>query len=420
MLRRVLLIVLLALLAAGDLSASPAYAQFFGGGNQQSQSGQPHRRGLFDFLFGGGDDDQQQPAPPPPVVKPRKATLPVPPKPEIAKAATATRLAVFGDTLAVDLAAALDRYYADDPNIIIINQGVGSSGFARPDYFDWDKTAADQVKANSFDLAVMIVGINDRQTINDGGKSEKALTPDWTTTYEARVSQFVTALESAKKPLVWVGLPPVAKPDLSSALGQISAVQRLAVFSGGAQFVDIYDKFVDDNGDYTDSGPDLNGNQVQMRKADGLRFTAAGADKLAFYVSQSIKLFYHGSGGVGLTIADALAGTDAAIMVRPPYQGLGQTRLLEVAGAVIPLGQSAKPALDLVSTANAPTGAGFDVQQMLDAPQGRADAFGVGQAPATPAADSPTPVSTPTAATVAPAAASSVPPPATTSVAQSN
>ena len=58
--------------------------------------------------------------------------------------------------------------YADDPNLVVINQGVGSSGFVRPDFFDWNKTATEQVTANSFDIAIMIIGINDRQTLKAG------------------------------------------------------------------------------------------------------------------------------------------------------------------------------------------------------------------------------------------------------------
>jgi hypothetical protein len=90
---------------------------------------------------------------------------------------------------------------------------------------------------------------------------------------------------------------------------------------------------------------------------------------------------------VGLTVADALAGTDAALMVRPPYQGLGQTRLLEVAGAVIPLSAGPKRATDLVTAINAPVPVEdtFDVMQMIEAPVGRVDAFGVGKVPVQPA-----------------------------------
>jgi hypothetical protein len=410
MLRRLFIIVFVTLFVVGDIA--PAAAQLFGRPQQQQSDGQQQpvkkRRTLMDMLF-GNNDDQQDEAPPPPVVvtKPKKAALPTPPKPTIAKSATATRLAVFGDSMAVDVAAALNRFYADDPNIIVLNQGVGSSGFARPDYFDWDKTAVDQVGKNSFDMAVVIVGINDRQTIKQDGSSLKALTDDWDSVYKARVAQFVSTIHTANKPVIWVGLPPMSKPDFSTAMGQVSAIQRLAAFSGGAEFVDIYDRFVDEDGNYVANGPDLNGKQVQMRKSDGIHFTAAGADKLAFYLSQTIKLYYHGGGAVGIQIADTLAGTDAALMVRPPYQGLGQTRLLEVAGAVIPLSQTPKRATDLVTaTAGPADDSGFDVSQMIDAPTGRADAFGVGKDPAQPDDDA---AVTPSVPAVAPVTATATP-----------
>jgi len=244
----------------------------------------------------------------------------------------------------------------------------------------------------------MFVGTNDRQSIKSDSGSVKVLTSAWSDIYKSRVAQFVQVMRAANKPIIWVGMPAVAKADLSNVLSQIGAIQQLAVFAGGGGYVDIYDRFVDDNGDYSATGPDLNGNQINIRRSDGVRFTSAGADKLAYYVSQTIKLYYRG-GSVGITVADALAGTDAALMVRPPYQGLGQTRLLEVAGAVIPLSISAKPATDLVTSATAPASGAFDMTQLIDAPQGRVDDFGLGRAPKEPETDA-----TPTAAASAPAA----------------
>jgi len=410
-LRRLILILLVALFAVGELTPALVYAQDAG----QSQQ-PPKRKSLFDFLFGGGQDDQ---APPPvvkaPVVvaKPKKGVLPAVAKPSVQKSSTAVRLAVFGDVMASDLAAALDRYYANDPNIVIVNQGVDGSGFARPDFFDWNKTAGDLIQKNSFDVAVMFIGTNDRQSIKQDGNSYKALTSDWSDAYKTRIAEFVQILRAANKPIIWVGMPAVAKPDLSAALSQIGAIQQLAVFGGGGEYVDIYDRFVDDNGAYTDTGPDLNGNQITMRRKDGIRFTSAGADKLAYYVSQTIKLYYHG-GSVGISVADALAGTDAALMVRPPYQGLGQTRLLEVAGAVIPLTQSAKPATDLVTAGTAPASSdAFDMTQLLDAPQGRVDDFGIGRAPKVPTDES----KPATAAVAPPATAAALASPVATPVA---
>ncbi len=376
MFRRAVIVMLLAFFALSDLApallVSDAVAQ---------EQPVKKRRTLMDLFFG---EPEPPPAPEAPIVttKPKKAALPpAPEKPKVEKAENATRLAVYGDSMAVDVAKALERFYAEDPNLVVINQGVGSSGFVRSDFFDWNKTAAEAVAANSFDIAIMIVGINDRQTL----ESHKALTPEWSDAYQARIASFVNTVRGANKPLIWIGLPPMSKADYSNAMGQISGIQRLAVFGGGAEFVDIYDRFIGEDGKYSSSGPDLNGNRVRMRKDDGIHFSAAGADKLAFYLSQVIKNYYQGAGGVGMEIADALAGTDAALMVRPPYQGLGQTRLLEVAGAVIPLSRAPKRATDLVSATipNPDEELAFDMGLMVEAPVGRADAFGVGKVPAT-------------------------------------
>lgn len=351
----------------------------------QEQQRPRRRKTLMDLLFGNEQEQRREEAPvleaPAVVRKPQQASAP-PAKPVVEKAAGATRLAVFGDSMAVDLAKALERLYAEDPNLVIVGYGVGSSGFVRPDFFDWNTTVGEQIAANSFDVAVVIIGINDRQTMNVGGQSFKALTPEWTAEYTARVTSFVTQLRNAGKPTIWVGLPPMEAPSYAKAINQISEIQKLASFSGAAEFLDIFERFATEDGKYTTNGPDLNGNRVRMRKDDGIHFSAAGADKLAFYLSQTLKLYYRGGGAVGIEVADPLLGTDAQSMVRPPYQGLGQIRLLEVAGAVISLSNAQRRAADLVTAGSVELPpAGFDKRLLIEAPAGRVDAFGVGKLP---------------------------------------
>ncbi len=375
--KRLVVAVLVGLLVFIDVA--PAFAQ----NETMLVAQQQRRRTLFDLLF--GDDQQQAPAEQPrqqPRQQPRKpapaprASLP-PPKPQIEKAADATRLAVFGDSLAVDLSKALERFYAEDPNLVVIGQGVGSSGFVRADYFDWDKAIGEQIAADSFDLAVVIMGVNDRQDIG----SYKALTEPWNAAYQARIADFLGQLRAARKPVIWVGLPPMGKGDYSAAMTQISNIQKLASFSGGAEFLDIYERFLGEDGKYSSYGPDVSGQNALMRKDDGIHFSAAGSDKLAFYLSQTIRTFYRGK-GVSVAVSDPLLGTDAAAMLRPPYQGIGQVRLLEVAGAVIPLSRAPQRAGELLTASGGPAGPGFTLEQLVAAPIGRVDAFGVGIDPA--------------------------------------
>lgn len=374
---RMLALLLLAFFAVAD--AAPAYAQ-------EDRIEVAQRRTLFDLLFG-----EPEPAPPP-VEQPRQrapqqstpapqANLP-PPEPEVEKSGEATRLAVFGDSLAVDLARALERFYAEDPNIVVIEQGVGSSGFVRDDFFDWNAAAAEEIAEDSFDLAVVIIGINDRQELRADGEVHEPLSDGWTAAYRARITEFLNQMRAAGKPVIWVGLPPMSSNSYSSAISQISAIQRLAAFSGGAEFVDIYERFLGEDGEYSSHGPDINGQTVRIRKDDGIHFSSAGADKLAFFVSQSVRQFYR-EGGLSIEVADPLAGTDAGAMLRPPFQGLGQMRLLEVAGAVAPLTQTPGRADDLVTApAQMPEAAEpFALEELMTAPAGRVDAFGVGVMP---------------------------------------
>lgn len=353
----------------------------------QAQEG--GRRTLFDLLFG------EEPAPPPVVVQPQRprqtpqsqpvqrkptpAPAPAPPpEPTIEKSPDAIRLAVFGDTLASDLSKALERLYAEDPNLVILNKGVGDSGFVRTDFFDWDAEISEEIAADSFDLAVVMIGINDRQEISQGGQSYASLSEPWNTVYQARITSFLGKLRAARKPVIWMGLPPMSKSEYSAAISQISNIQRLASFSGGAEFLEIYERFLGEDGKFAAYGPDVNGQSARMRKDDGIHFATAGADKLAFYLSQSIRTFYNG-GTVSVAVVDPLQGTDAAAMLRPPYQGLGQIRLLEVAGAVIPISRVPARAGDLLTATGAqPPASPFTLDQLMSAPIGRADAFGVG------------------------------------------
>lgn len=367
------------------VDVAPAYAQ-----SEETimVAQETRRRTLFDLLF--GEEPKPAPVQQPAPQRSRQQAAPAAPaalppaKPEVEKAAGATRLAVFGDSLAIDLSRALERFYAEDPNLVVIDQGVSSSGLVRYDYFNWDTAITEAIEEDSFDLAVMIIGINDRQELSVGGQSHAPLSDGWTAAYQARISQLLSKLRVAHKPVIWVGLPPMSRSEYSAAISQISNIQRLASFSGGAEFIDIYERFLGEDGKYSAYGPDVNGQNARMRKDDGIHFSAAGSDKLAFYISQSISNFYRG-GSVTIALADPLAGTDAAAMLRPPYQGLGQVRLLEVAGAVIPISRVPARANELVSASGAPPAAPFTLEQLVKAPIGRVDAFGVGLDPnATP------------------------------------
>jgi hypothetical protein len=333
------------------------------------------RKTLLDLLFGNRQRDQAVPQPER-RVKPKPAAA-LPATPKVAKAETATRLWVIGDSMGNDLAKALERYYAEDPNLVVVNGAISPSGFVNPAAADWPKLVAEKVAERGFDIAVMMIGINDNQSFAglDGAAIQRG-TPEWSALYSERVTAVATTLRGAGLPLVFVGLPPMEAPKFGQTMVRINEIDRLAVFSAGGEFVDIYDRFAGENGGYTARGPDVTGVVVRMRKDDGIHLSSAGADKLAFFVGQSLRAYYRGAGGAGIAVTDPLAGTDAMAMLRPPYQGLGQMTLLRVAGPVTMLSTQPRRAADLV-VAGSDAGLSFSLTDLVSAPAGRADSFAV-------------------------------------------
>lgn len=344
-------------------------------------------RTLFEVLFGRDDE----PTPPPAVVQPqqpRPQPAPAPaPQPsrqpaaasDVEKSENARRIMVMGDSLAVDLARALERLYADNPEIAVIENAVGSSGFVRDDFFDWNEAIEDEIMADSFDVAVVAIGINDRQTLNGA----EALSEPWRSAYRERLDAFLGDLNAADKEIVWIELPPMEQPSYGAAMAQISSIHKAAVGAAGGEWVETYDRYLGENGGYSADGPDLNGNIVAMRKGDGIHFSAAGADKVAFYIDRALAT--EGSrvslSGSTSEVSDLLAGTDAAGMLRPPFQGLEQMGLVDMASLVQDLGGTAQRAGDLVvARTPAADARGFALEDMLQAPAGRVDAFGLGRA----------------------------------------
>src|SRR5262249_50645341 len=57
----------------------------------------------------------------------------------------------------------------------------------------------------------------------------------------------------------------------------------------GIIYVDVWDGFVDESGNYVTQGPDFEGQIRRLRAGDGLHFTKAGARKLAHYVEREIR-----------------------------------------------------------------------------------------------------------------------------------
>jgi hypothetical protein len=107
--------------------------------------------------------------------------------------------------------------------------------------------------------------------------------------YVKRVDAMIAALKSKGVPVIWVGLPAIRGSKASSDLSYLDELYHERAERAGIIYVDIWDGFVDEDGDFAMQGPDFEGQIRRLRTADGVYFTKAGAVKIASYVDRELR-----------------------------------------------------------------------------------------------------------------------------------
>ena len=275
--------------------------------------------------------------PPAPVIA---APAPLPEKlPEVSFFVT-----VIGDNIGQLLAQGLQESFADKPQVLVRRKARESTGLVRDDYYDWLKVARDITGGpdrERIDFAVIMIGSNDRQTLREAGVSLDVRSDRWKEIYGQRVEDLAAVFRDRKIPLVWVGLPVMRSERLSSDVLFFNQIYRERAQKAGAVYVDTWDAFVDDKGQYDPYGPDVNGQNVKLRTGDGVHFTKAGALKLAHFAE----------GDIRRAVTEANAPAQAAIAAAPGAPQL--TIAPETPAAAPPKPAAPEAAPDMTALLNA-------------------------------------------------------------------
>ena len=236
---------------------------------------------------------------------------------------------VFGDSLGQLLANGLDDALVDRQDVALISKARGQTGLVATDTYDWPKSIADLLAGRNtlksaiaskaegtadpasrsadaviakplpkddapptklkIDVAVMMIGSNDRRPLQIDGKTVQPGAPEWAAAYSRRVIAIDEAFRAKNIPLVWVGVPITKDDGFADVMAALNDVYREAAAKTGAVYVDTWEAFSDDSGNFSSYGPDINGQTVRLRAADGIQFTRAGARKLAHFVEAHVR-----------------------------------------------------------------------------------------------------------------------------------
>jgi len=261
---------------------------------------QPERPSLLNRLFGNRPAYRVGDRPPADVgkpAKPRKKKVTRAPQEGVDAAPQATvvtkrpdarTVLVIGDFLASGLAEGLTTAFSQNPNVRIVDRTSGSSGFVREDYHNWAKNADELISADRPAAVIVMIGTNDRQQMLVDGVRETIRSEAWNKEYAARAEELANTVAARKIPLLWVGMPPFKSSKMMLDVLAFNDIYRVAATSAGGEFIDIWDGFVDENGAYVPSGPDINGQPARLRANDGINLARPGKRKVAFYVEKPL------------------------------------------------------------------------------------------------------------------------------------
>ena len=197
---------------------------------------------------------------------------------------------VLGDSLGVEAAEGLSQAFTDKPEIAVVGRARDSSGLVRDDYYDWFKVVNDLATAkDKLDFVVVIVGINDLQFLKDGAETLDPLSDKWRDAYGQRIERLIAPFRLAHVPVAWVGLPPMRGERFNAQVVKLNELYKERAEKAGAQYIDIWDAFANDAGQYDAYGPDINGQNAKLRAADGIHFTKAGSRKMAQFLEAEIR-----------------------------------------------------------------------------------------------------------------------------------
>ncbi len=226
------------------------------------------------------------------------------------KAEDAKQVAVFGDFFADGLQDGLTEAFLESSTVLVDGQNNPSSGLVRDDHFNWPAFIAGWLgdPEKKTDLAVIMVGANDRQTLADENGEHEPLSERWRELYAERIDAIIKLFSDRGVPLYWVSLPPVASGKMSQDYAHLNEIYRDRAYRHGIEFVDVWNSFVDEAGNYVATGPDINGERRKLRAEDGLHFNSAGNRKLAHFVAREIRRDFGREGGLFLALPDGETG----------------------------------------------------------------------------------------------------------------
>jgi hypothetical protein len=199
------------------------------------------------------------------------------------------RLWAIGDSFVELFGPALGNDAAETDVVVPEYDFRFISGLIRDDYFDWPAHLAQRLPEVRPDAVVVMFGGNDGQPIPIDGVLREPEEPEWLELYHDRVGGLMDVLLTGTSRVYWLGLPIMRDDRFTERVLMFNEVYREEAEARPAvTYVDTFELFQDENGEYSTYLRTDSGDLLEMRTPDGAHFSWNGAYRLSEHVLEII------------------------------------------------------------------------------------------------------------------------------------
>ncbi|MBN2738935.1 MAG: DUF459 domain-containing protein [Spirochaetales bacterium] len=187
------------------------------------------------------------------------------------------RILLLGDSMMKGSVAALFRRESSGYDYFEVSElSKISSGLSRPDFFNWPIEVEKLLSLRQFDLAVIMLGMNDAQSVESTGRYYTFGSDKWVEIYTSRVDDLVKLLALSTGQVYWIQLPPMRNKVFNDRMELINLITE-NYFASLKQGRYIYTHDILGKEGKYDDFLEVQGNYLRVRNSDGMHLSFEGA-----------------------------------------------------------------------------------------------------------------------------------------------
>jgi len=201
------------------------------------------------------------------------------------------RMYIGGDSIARDFGQAMERVAASTGVITPTLDFRPATGLSRPDFFNWPEHLVKDVVPTDPQLVVLQFGANDAQGFTVGGRSVERFGPEWLAEYRRRVAATMDLMRSPtnERLVVWVGAPIMGPNSGVAGMDELNYIYwDEARTRPWVTYVDTWPFLTDASLGYLDQAPNADGRVISLRQKDKVHFSEAGGTRVSWVVLDRI------------------------------------------------------------------------------------------------------------------------------------